>query len=190
MQNTPKIILGIDPGTIAMGFGIISVSGNAMKLVEFGTLKLSSKLDAYTKLEMVYQKVSSLIELHQPTQFAIEAPFFAKNVQSMLKLGRSQGVAIAAAMKCNIPVSEYSPKKVKQSVTGNGNANKEQILRMVEKLLSIKCEPNEYDASDAIAVAICHSFQNGNTPTASTTSKKKASGWKQFVTNNTHRLAG
>lgn len=189
MQNTPKIILGIDPGTIAMGFGIISVSGNAMKLVELGTLKLSSKLNAYQKLEIIYKKVSDLIEVHQPSQFAIEAPFFAKNVQSMLKLGRSQGVAIAAAMKSNIPVSEYSPKKVKQSVTGNGNANKEQILHMVEKLLSIKCAPNEYDASDAVAVAICHSLQN-TTFAKTSVRTKKASGWKQFISVNAHRLAG
>ena len=135
MQKKPKIILGIDPGTIIMGFGLISISNKEIKLMEMGVLKLSAKLDAYERLEKIHQTVSELIHLHKPDSFAIEAPFFGKNVQSMLKLGRAQGVAIAAAMQAGLAVSEYSPKKVKQSITGNGNASKEQVLKMLHRML-------------------------------------------------------
>ena len=160
MQNTPKIILGIDPGTLIMGYGIIEIQGQQMHLVEMNVLKLSTKLDAYEKLERIHNKVLQLIKDHKPDCFAIEAPFFGKNVQSMLKLGRAQGVAIAAAMQSGLPVCEYSPKKVKQSITGNGNADKNQVMKMLQHLLSFPECPIYSDASDALAVAVCHYFQH------------------------------
>lgn len=184
MQNTPKIILGIDPGTISMGYGIIAVQGDTVTLIDLGTLKLSSRLSMYEKLELIYRKVNTLIDTHQPNQFAIEAPFFGKNVQSMLKLGRAQGVAIAAAMRFQIPVSEYTPKKVKQSITGNGNSGKEQVMKMLEKILKFTYTPVQFDASDALAVAVCHSFQQ----TQVKTSSKKVSGWEQFIHLNPDRI--
>ncbi len=128
MQNTAKIILGIDPGTVLMGYGIIEVSGNHIAILEMNVLKLAAaSLDTYERLQLIHKKVSQLIEIFHPHELAIEAPFFGKNVQSMLKLGRAQGVAIATAMHAGIPVTEYSPKKIKQSITGNGNAGKEQV---------------------------------------------------------------
>jgi len=185
LQNTPKIILGIDPGTSIMGYGIISVTDSKMKLVEMDVLKLSSKLDAYQKLENIYYKVSQLIVIHKPHSFAIEAPFFGKNVQSMLKLGRAQGVAIAAAMQALVPVSEYAPRKIKQSITGNGNAAKEQVLKMIQNLLNFTDEPKYIDASDAIAVAICHHFQNGKEEQGT---KRKSSKWADFILANPDRI--
>ena len=186
MQNTPKIILGIDPGTLVMGFGVLRVQGQSMSLIYMDVLKIPSRHDSYERLEIIYRKVSELIQEYKPHEFAIEAPFFGKNVQSMLKLGRAQGVAIAAAMQYAIPISEYSPKKVKQSITGNGNAGKEQVLKMVEKLLHVTCTEKQFDASDAIAVAICHSFQ-GKTPAIK--GVKKSADWKQFISGNPHRLS-
>ncbi|HRN79749.1 MAG TPA: crossover junction endodeoxyribonuclease RuvC [Ferruginibacter sp.] len=186
MQNTPKIILGIDPGTLVMGFGVLSVQGQALKLICMDVLKIPTRYDTYERLEIIYRKVTELIHQYKPDEFAIEAPFFGKNVQSMLKLGRAQGVAIAAAMQHTLPISEYSPKKVKQSITGNGNAGKEQVLKMVEKLLQVQCTPRQFDASDAIAVAICHSFQ-GKMPVMK--GAKKSADWKQFISGNPHRLS-
>ena len=185
MQKASKIILGIDPGTIVMGYGIIAVNGTAIRLIEMGVLRLSSKDDAYQRLEKIHHKVAQLIQSFKPDHFAIEAPFFGKNVQSMLKLGRAQGVAIAAAMQAGLPVCEYSPKKVKQSVTGNGNAGKEQVLKMLQQLLSFTDDPKQYDASDALAVAVCHYFQHKNVQLAS---GKKLSGWKDFIANNPGKI--
>ena len=162
MQKPSKIILGIDPGTIVMGYGLITVNGNTITLLELGVLKPGKIKDSYKKLQLIFNTVSGLITKYQPTDFAIEAPFFGKNVQSMLKLGRAQGVAIAAAMRHGLEVIEYSPKKVKQSVTGNGNADKEQVMKMLQTLLSFKENPKHYDATDALAVAICHHFQSNS----------------------------
>ena len=133
MQKRPTIILGIDPGTVIMGYGLIEISGSKIRLIEMDVLKMSSKEDAYQRLEKIHTHVSLIIKKFKPDTFAIEAPFFGKNVQSMLKLGRAQGVAIAAAIQHAIAVTEYSPKKVKQSITGNGNANKEQVMQMLQK---------------------------------------------------------
>ena len=135
MQKPFKIILGIDPGTLMMGYGIIEVCNNQIRLKEMNVLKLPGKKDNHERLQLIHQKILCLIEEHQPNEFAIEAPFFGKNVQSMLKLGRAQGVAIAAAMSANLSVTEYSPKKVKQSITGNGNADKEQVWKMLQRIL-------------------------------------------------------
>ncbi len=185
MQNSSKIILGIDPGTIVMGYGLIKVERNAISLVDMGILKLSTKDDAYQRLEKIHEKVVSLIQLHKPNDFAIEAPFFGKNVQSMLKLGRAQGVAIAAAMQGALPITEYSPKKIKQSITGNGNAGKEQVMKMLQQMLDFKSTTKYMDASDALAVAVCHYFQSKN---ITVNKSAKANGWKDFLNKNPGRL--
>src|SRR5678816_2835237 len=149
-----------------MGYGIIEISSNVICMKEMSVLKLSGKKDNYTRLQLIHKKIEELIEKHKPDEFAIEAPFFGKNVQSMLKLGRAQGVAIAAAMSAGLPVTEYSPKKVKQSITGNGNADKEQVLKMLQRILlsmgngGIYEKPRHFDATDALAVAVCHHFQS------------------------------
>lgn len=187
MQKASKIILGIDPGTIIMGYGLIEIKGNSLHLVEMGVLKLSPKLDAYEKLEKIHEKIRQLISMHKPQTFAIEAPFFGKNVQSMLKLGRAQGVAIAAAIQAGLPVFEYSPKKVKQSITGNGNASKEQVMKMMQALLNIEQAPAYMDASDALSVAVCHHFQQSK-PLLSSKSKTAVKGWKEFLQQHPSRL--
>lgn len=187
MQKSAKIILGIDPGTLVMGYGIIEVNGNSVKMKMMHVLKLSSQKDNYQRLQLIHEKVDELIKKFKPHEFAIEAPFFGKNVQSMLKLGRAQGVAIAAAMNAGLPVTEYSPKKVKQSVTGNGNADKEQVWKMLRQLLSLEEEPNSYDATDALAVAVCHHFQ---TNTILTKAGKGLKGWDEFIKKNPGRVNG
>src|SRR5690349_14644503 len=183
-MNAPShTILGIDPGSIIMGYAIVTANGNAIELLKMDVLKLAAYKDAYQRLEIIHSEVCNLIQTHRPTMFAIEAPFFGKNVQSMLKLGRAQGVAIAAAMQAAIPVTEYSPKKIKQSVTGNGNAGKEQVLKMLQNLLTIDADPQYMDASDALAVAVCHHFQH-NKFSASPVTK----GWKSFIAVNPERV--
>lgn len=185
MQKPPKIILGIDPGTLIMGYGLIVVKGHEISLLELGVLKPGKVKDVYKKLQLIFNTVSGLITKYQPTDFAIEAPFFGKNVQSMLKLGRAQGVAIAAAMRHGLEVTEYSPKKVKQSITGNGNADKEQVMKMLQTLLLFKESPKHYDATDALAVAVCHHFQcNAIVSTAG----KGSNGWDDFIKKNPGRV--
>lgn len=180
-----KIILGIDPGTLLMGYSIIQVTQGRIVMREMHALKLSSKKDNYERLQLIHEKVTQLIVSHRPHEFAIEAPFFGKNVQSMLKLGRAQGVAIAAAMAAGIPVTEYSPRKVKQSVTGNGNADKEQVWKMLQQLLNLQEQPQYFDATDALAIAVCHHFQM-NTLLPQT---GKAKGWDDFIRKNPGRVA-
>ncbi|MEO5564475.1 MAG: crossover junction endodeoxyribonuclease RuvC, partial [Chitinophagaceae bacterium] len=147
---------------------------------EMQTLRLSGKKDNHERLHLIHQKVVELIIKFKPHEFAIEAPFFGKNVQSMLKLGRAQGVAIAAAIHAGIPVTEYSPRKVKQSITGNGNADKIQVWKMLRSLLNLQEEPEYFDATDAIAIAVCHHFQMNPLLTKTT---KKFSGWEDFIKN-------
>ena len=184
MQNTPIIILGIDPGSVIMGYGIVAINKKQLTLIEMDVFKLPTTLDGYEKLERIFNKVAELISTHQPDSFAIEAPFFGKNVQSMLKLGRAQGVAIAAAIQAGLPVTEYSPKKVKQSITGNGNACKEQVMKMMQRLLNFEEDPKYLDATDALAVAVCHHYQQTNPLAVST----KQGGWKTFIADNPERL--
>jgi len=181
----PSVILGIDPGTIIMGYGLIEVNQNKITLLEMGVLQPGKIKDTYKKLQLIFNTVSGLITKYQPNSFAIEAPFFGKNVQSMLKLGRAQGVAIAAAMRHGIEVTEYSPKKVKQSVTGNGNASKEQVMKMLQQILNFKDNPKHFDATDALSVAVCHFFQQKN-PLAAGENKLK--GWEGFIAQNPGRV--
>jgi crossover junction endodeoxyribonuclease RuvC len=186
LQKSAKIILGIDPGTLLMGYSVIRVYQGKITLQEMQALKLSGKKDNHERLRLIHHKVTELIHLHKPHEFAIEAPFFGKNVQSMLKLGRAQGVAIAAAMAAGIPVTEYSPRKVKQSVTGNGNADKEQVWKMLQQLLNIAEAPKYFDATDALAIAVCHHFQLGGT--AALKKDKPLNGWSDFLKKNPHRV--
>ncbi len=184
-KKKSTVILGIDPGTIVMGYGLIAVSQNKMELLDMGVLQPGKVKDTYQKLQLIYATVSGLIIKYQPTTFAIEAPFFGKNVQSMLKLGRAQGVAIAAAMQHGIEVTEYSPKKVKQSVTGNGNAGKEQVLKMLQQILQFTDHPKHFDATDALAVAVCHHFQQR---TVLPGADAKLKGWDAFIAQNPGRV--
>ena len=197
LQKPLKIILGIDPGTLMMGYGIIEVCSNQIRLKEMNVLKLSGKKDNHERLQLIHQKILCLIEAHRPSEFAIEAPFFGKNVQSMLKLGRAQGVAIAAAMSANLSVTEYSPKKVKQSITGNGNADKEQVWKMLQRILlsmgtgRIYEKPKHYDATDALAVAICHHFQSNDVAKSNGIKKKKGNkkiSWGEFIKQHPDKL--
>lgn len=180
-QKKEQIILGIDPGTSVMGYGLISAKGQQLTLLQFGVIHLSKYANHEIKLKKIFERVLSLIDDYHPDEVALEAPFFGKNVQSMLKLGRAQGVAMAAALSREIPITEYAPKKVKQSVTGNGNASKEQVASMLKTLLNFKEAPKLLDATDALGVAICHHFQQG-----SIASGKKS--WKAFINDNPSRL--
>ena len=168
-----------------MGYGIIEVRGSKICLREMEVLRLSGKKDNYERLRIIHQSVSELIARYRPHEFAIEAPFFGKNVQSMLKLGRAQGVAIAAAMSAGVPVTEYSPRKIKQSITGNGNADKQQVWKMLQQMLTITEQPRYLDATDALAVAICHHFQMSS-PLGKT--EKGLKGWEEFIRKNPGRL--
>jgi crossover junction endodeoxyribonuclease RuvC len=179
-----KIILGIDPGTIVLGYGIIEVDKQKIKLLSMGVIHLTKYEDPLDKLKTIYEKIQGLIENYHPQDCAIEAPFFGKNVQSMLKLGRAQGVAIASALTKNVKVFEYSPKKIKQSVTGNGNSSKEQVAAMLQRLCEFELQPKFLDATDGLAAAVCHHFQHK----VPTTSGKKVSGWGDFIKQNPERL--
>lgn len=183
MAQSDRIILGIDPGTIVMGYGIIHIENNKVKPLGIGVIKLDKFDDHAIRLQKIFERTVGIIEEYKPDELAIEAPFFGKNVQSMLKLGRAQGVAIAAALSKNIPITEYSPKKIKMSITGNGNASKEQVAAMLVQILGIKNDHKYLDATDALGAALCHYYQNSKTGSA----KKSYSGWKAFLTENPGR---
>lgn len=193
MSKQP-IILGIDPGTQILGYAILK-GGAKPVVIEMDVLKLTKEKDIYARLQLIHAKIIALIKEYKPTDFAIEAPFFGKNVQSMLKLGRAQGVAIAAAMHYQLPVTEYAPKKVKQSITGNGNADKDMVWKMLEQILTIKKRPQYFDATDALGVALCHWYQMSgpSIPSISKTGKgkqlaKKSNGWEAFLAKNPQRV--
>ena len=176
-----RIILGIDPGTNVMGYGLIAVKGNQLTLIQFGVVHLSKYADHALKLSKIFERISHIIDEYHPDEMAIEAPFFGTNVQSMLKLGRAQGVAIAAAISKQVPIFEYAPKKIKQSVTGSGNASKEQVAAMLSKLLMFQEIPKLLDATDALGVAVCHYFQKGDV-------KKSKGGWNAFIKDNPDKV--
>lgn len=181
-----RIILGIDPGTNVMGYALLAVDNGKPNLIVMGVIKLSKFEDHYLRLRRIYERVSSLVAQHLPDELAIEAPFFGKNVQSMLKLGRAQGVAMAAALVKDIPITEYPPRSVKQSITGVGSASKEQVANMLQHLLHIPNEkmPDLLDATDALAVALTH-FYEGQKPTL----PKGPKSWADFLKQNPERLA-
>ncbi|NBA85855.1 crossover junction endodeoxyribonuclease RuvC [Emticicia sp. CRIBPO] len=181
-----KIILGIDPGTRVMGYGLILVRGNAISVIQYGVLRLEKYASHELKLKKIFERIIQLIDEYLPDEMAIEAPFYGVNVQSMLKLGRAQGVAMAAALSKEISIVEYLPKKVKQSVSGNGNATKEQVAYMLERLLNQKLETQFLDATDALAVAVCH-FMHAKTK-ALTGNNSKKKGWDAFLGENPERI--
>jgi crossover junction endodeoxyribonuclease RuvC len=182
-NQTPaeRIILGIDPGTQYMGYGVIKIQEKKLILIRYGIINLTKYANHALKLKRIAERVGELIETYEPDEVALEAPFYGKNVQSALKLGRAQGVAMAAALLKEIPITEYAPRKVKQSVTGNGNASKEQVAAMLRNLLNFKDKEIRLDATDALAVAVCHYFQ-GNT------AQSKVSGWGAFIKSNPGRI--
>jgi len=175
--------MGIDPGTTVTGYGIISVSGSQAKLVVLGVIELHKLGDHYVKLQRIFERVTQLIDEYHPDELAIEAPFFGKNVQSMLKLGRAQGTAIAAALARQIPITEYAPRKIKLAITGQGAASKEQVAKILQNLLKITDLPKALDATDGLAAAVCHFFQS-NRPTT----PKAYKSWKDFVGKNPERI--
>jgi crossover junction endodeoxyribonuclease RuvC len=183
-KSKERIILGIDPGTAVMGYGLVKETGSKLSLVTLGIIKLDHLDDHPLKLQRIFERTSSLIEQYHPDCMALEAPFYGKNIQVMLKLGRAQGVAMAAGLAKNLPIFEYSPKKVKQSITGNGNAGKEQVAAMLQQLLSFKETPEFLDATDGLAVAVCHSFQK----ISASGQGKTYSGWESFVKDNAKRV--
>lgn len=184
-----RIILGIDPGTSVLGYGIVLEKGNSLNLLGLGVVRLEHLNDHGLKLQKIFQKTSALIAEYKPDCVALEAPFYGKNIQVMLKLGRAQGVAMAAALEREIPIFEYAPRKVKQSVTGNGNASKEQVAAMLKTLLKFDETPHFLDATDGLAVAVCHAFQGG---IGGVSGGKSFSGWEAFVKDkgNTGRIKG
>lgn len=187
LQNkADRVILGIDPGTNIMGYGLIHVQGTRVQLIHMDIIMLQKHPTHALKLKSIFEQTSQVIEKYKPDEVALEAPFYGKNVQSMLKLGRAQGIAMAAALHRNLPVFEYSPRKVKQSITGKGTSSKEQVATMLQRVLSITAMPQKLDATDALAVAMCHYFQNRVNGGA----EKKYTGWKSFITDNSHKVSG
>ena len=186
--NLEKIIIGIDPGTNVMGYGVLRVVGNKADMITMGVIQLSKYPSHYLRLGKIFERVTSIIESYKPDEMAIEAPFFGKNVQSMLKLGRSQGAAITAAACRDIPVVEYAPLKIKQAITGNGQASKEQVADMLCRILKIDKSqlPKELDATDGLAAAYCH-FLESSRPSID---GKHYSSWKDFAQRNSNRVSG
>jgi crossover junction endodeoxyribonuclease RuvC len=182
-MTNERIILGIDPGTTIMGFGLIKVVGKRMEFLQLNELKLNKYQDHYVKLRVIFERTVALIEAYHPDEIAIEAPFFGKNVQSMLKLGRAQGVAMAAGLSRQVPITEYSPKKIKMAITGNGNASKEQVAKMLQQTLGLKELPKNLDSTDGLAAAVCHFYNSGQIQIG-----KSYSGWSAFVKQNEDRI--
>lgn len=180
-----KVIMGIDPGTNIMGYAFIGVNGNRARLITMGVIDMRKCKDMYMKLGEIFERVQGLIASFLPDELAIEAPFFGKNVQSMLKLGRAQGVAIAAAISRQVPIHEYAPLKIKMAITGNGSASKEQVADMLRRMLNISSDemPQFMDATDALGAAFCHYLQNGKP-----VSEKKYSSWADFVNKNPDKV--
>ena len=178
-----QIILGIDPGTTIMGFGLIKTNKTSMELIQMHELHLQKYDNHYLKLGLIFKRTLELIDEYHPDELSIEAPFFGKNVQSKLKLGRAQGVAMAAGISREVPITEYSPKKIKMAITGNGNASKEQVAKMLQKLLNIKTLPKNLDATDGLGAAVCHYYNQG-----SITQAKSYSGWGAFVNQNPKKV--
>lgn len=191
-----KIIMGIDPGTNTTGYGVIEVTGSEMRCVIIGDIDIHKIEDPYQKLRYIFERISALIESYKPDEVALESPFFGENVQSMLKLGRAQGVAMAAALSRGIPVAEYAPRRIKQAITGRGAASKEQVAMLLKSMLKLETLPKKLDATDGLAVAVCHHFQSSTLSQLSNGTKKKALGgggsggksWSSFVAQNPERI--
>lgn len=187
-NKTNKVILGIDPGTNIMGYGLIKISGKNASLIHLDIISMNKVSDHFLKLKQIFEETVRIIQFYKPDEVALEAPFYGKNIQSMLKLGRAQGISMAAALHHNLPVFEYSPRKVKQSITGKGSSSKEQVATMLQQILSLNTLPKKLDATDALAVAICHFFQNR--VGASSQPAKKFSSWQSFASENPDKVSG
>lgn len=193
---TGKTIMGIDPGTNTTGYGILRIEGSVLQCVVLGDIDLHRIGDPYRKLRHIFERVCALIEAYEPDEVALESPFFGENVQSMLKLGRAQGVAMAAALSRGLPVSEYAPRRIKQAITGQGSASKEQVASILQRLLRLAELPRKLDATDGLAVAVCHYFQSSVSPEMGTPDRKKALGggpsggksWEKFIAENPDRI--
>lgn len=181
--SSNQIILGIDPGTVIMGYGLIAIDNKKISLLTMGILRLNKYDDHALRLKKIFERTLSLVEEYKPDALAIEAPFYGKNVQSMLKLGRAQGVAMAAALYRDIPITEYTPREIKKSITGNGTASKEQVAAMLTHLTNYDLSPETLDATDGLAAAVCHHLKSGNLP-----SGKSYNSWKSFLKDNPERL--
>ncbi len=190
MKPAERIIMGIDPGTVIMGYGLIRVQGQKAEVLAMGVIRLDKMEHHYMRLKRIYDRVAGLIEEFKPDELAIEAPFFGKNVQSMLKLGRAQGVAMAAALNYDIPITEYAPMRIKQAITGSGSASKEQVAGMLQHYLKIpqKNMPKELDATDGLAAALCHHFMTSSPMSQASSGAVK--NWADFVKNNPNRVKG
>ena len=184
MKKEDLKIIGIDPGTNIMGYAILSVNGNELRIEDIGVLKMQKLKDHQNKLKEIFLQTQDIIETYRPEVMAIESPFFGKDVQAMLKLGRAQGVAIAAAITMGLKIFEYSPKKIKKSITGNGNASKEQVSAMLNHILKVKINSKHLDATDALAAAVCHYNQNNS----SELSGKRYDSWSAFISDNKKRV--
>jgi len=182
----PYKILGVDPGTNVLGYAILEVQGSRLTVLNFGIFHLEKHEDHQSKLREIFLQLQEIIEAYRPASLAIEAPFYGKNVQSMLKLGRAQGVAMAAAMTMGLDITEYAPKKIKQSITGNGNASKEQVAAMLEHILKIKITTKHLDATDALGVAVCHFNQSSSALSGG----KKHTDWASFIKDNPNKIRG
>jgi crossover junction endodeoxyribonuclease RuvC len=190
-METEKIILGVDPGTVVMGYGLVHQKGKELSIIRMGVLKLNKLQDQATRLKTIFERMLEIVEEYKPDEMAIEAPFFGKNVQSMLKLGRAQGVAMAAALYRDIPIFEYAPRTIKQTITGNGSASKEQVSKMLQAMLRFEEMPKFLDATDALAAAVCHYLDKGkdvNYTKPKHSRKSASSQWAQFVQENPDRL--
>ena len=190
MKTTPnieKIILGVDPGTNVMGYGVLRVRGNKADLITMGVIELKKYTSHYLRLGKIFERITSIIDSYHPDKMAIEAPFYGKNVQSMLKLGRAQGVAITAAIMRDIPITEYEPRKIKVAITGNGSASKEQVAGMLQRMLHIPQSDMDVqlDATDALGAAYCHFIQIGKPEV-----EHRFSSWKDFVNKNSDKVHG
>lgn len=185
LREWDRIILGIDPGTNVMGYGILGVKGRKPAMIALGVMELSKFESHYLRLARIYQRVLGLVEQFLPDELAIEAPFFGKNVQSMLKLGRAQGVAMAAALSRDVPITEYEPRKIKMAITGSGAASKEQVKEMLRRILAIPPENlnGKLDATDALAAALCHFYESSHPAVP-----KSVNSWKEFIAKNPHRV--
>lgn len=191
-MEAEKIILGVDPGTMVMGYGLVRQKGKELSIIRMGVLKLNKLENQALKLKTIFERMLEIVEEYKPDEMAIEAPFFGKNVQSMLKLGRAQGVAMAAALYRDIPIFEYAPRTIKQTITGNGSASKEQVSKMLQAMLKFEEMPKYLDATDALAAAVCHYLDRGkdvNYTKPKHSRKSAGSQWAQFVQQNPDRLS-
>ncbi len=189
LEDFDKIVMGIDPGTNIMGYGVVGMRGKEFNLISIGIIRLDKLDDHALKLRHIFERVTGLIDSYKPDELAIEAPFYGKNVQSMLKLGRAQGVAIAAALVRDIPIFEYQPRKIKLSITGSGNSDKEKVAAMLQHLLKFDDMPTHLDATDGLAAAMCHIFQAAPRGFGAKSGKSgNKGGWEKFVSENKGRV--